>query len=146
MTNWGAIAALEAKKREYMDCPHGASNKACCVFCITNTEPPANVTPTPEETLVELADLRAIVKKMPMTASVGANGAFARCYDALAASQKHVRELERRERLLRKAAHLFIRAVEFRGDEAESGDVGDIYSEAKGLVRDVSEPPGEEGG
>ena len=39
MTDWAAIAALEAKKREYMDCPHGASNQACCVFCITNTEP-----------------------------------------------------------------------------------------------------------
>ena len=40
MTNWEAIAALEAKKREYMDCPHGASNQACCVFCITTQEPP----------------------------------------------------------------------------------------------------------
>ena len=39
MTNWEAIAALEAKKREYMDCPHGASNQACCVFCISGTNP-----------------------------------------------------------------------------------------------------------
>jgi len=48
---------------------------------------------------------------------------------------KRVRELERRERLLRKAAHLFVRTVEFRGDEEESGDAGDFYAEAKALVR-----------
>lgn len=39
MADWGRIASLEAEKRYYMDCPHGASSQGYCVFCLTNTEP-----------------------------------------------------------------------------------------------------------